>query len=299
MLDAGCWRLPRSQPHAFASRAIILTMLPRPQFTVASHVALDGVGLHTGQPSRLTISPSERGNIAFVRGGERIPALLDAVTRTARCTSLGTSEGGVSTVEHLLAALSAMNVSGADLHVDGPEVPIMDGSAVGFVRLLRRAGLREIPGQRRVLRIAEPVWLEDGLSSMLAVPSEMFRVTIAVDYTHPMVGRQVADIVVDPETFEREIAPARTFGFEEELGELARKGLARGGTVDNALVFMERHTSSPLRFPDEPVRHKALDVIGDLALLGALPLVHVWAIRPSHRLNIEFARLLLAGGSVA
>ncbi|HEY3414568.1 MAG TPA: UDP-3-O-acyl-N-acetylglucosamine deacetylase [Armatimonadota bacterium] len=274
-------------------------MLSRPQFTVASHVSLEGVGLHTGQPSRLTISPSERGRIAFVRDGERIPAHLDAVSRTQRCTTLGSAETGVSTVEHLLAALSAMNVCGADLHLDGPEVPILDGSAACFVRLLQGAGLRELPGQRRVLRLNEPVWLEDGLSSLLAVPSERFRVTTAIEYTHPMVGRQVADIIVDPGTFEREIAPARTFGFEEELSELARNGLARGGSVDNAVVFLKQHTSSPLRFPDEPVRHKALDVIGDLALLGARPLVHVWAIRPSHRLNIEFARLLAAQGTLA
>ncbi|HEY3265306.1 MAG TPA: UDP-3-O-acyl-N-acetylglucosamine deacetylase [Armatimonadota bacterium] len=273
-------------------------MFPHPQYTVATPVALEGVGLHTGRTARVTISPSERGSLTFIRNGHRFPVDVAQVSHTTRCTSIGGGDCGVSTVEHLLASLSALNVTGADLGVDGPEIPILDGSAAGFVRLLRQAGLREIPGNRRCLRITQPVWLEEGACSLLAVPSETFRVTAGVSYRHPLVGVQMSDIVVGPETFEREVAPARTFGFEEELEELARRGLALGGSLENALVFFSDHTSSPLRFPDEPVRHKVLDVIGDLSLIGALPLVHVWAIRPSHKLNVAFARLLLESGEI-
>lgn len=254
--------------------------------------------MHTGEPSRVRIVPSENDHLAFVSNGNRLPAVLDQVAHTSRCTTLGATPFQVSTVEHLMAALSAFSIAGADLYVEGPEVPILDGSAAQIVRLLREAGLRRLPGTRRVLRLSHPVWLEEGTSSLLAVPSDHFRLTTTISFDHPMVGRQITDVVVDPESFERDIAPARTFGFEEELVELERNGLARGGSIENALVFRRSSTTSPLRFPDEPVRHKAMDVIGDLALLGALPLTHIFAIRPSHRLNIEFGRLLARHGCI-
>jgi len=269
-----------------------------PQFTLASHVTLEGVGLHTGQTSRVGISPSDRGEIAFHRNGDRIPAVVQHVTQTARCTMLGSGDMAVSTVEHLLASLVALDISSADIRLEGPEVPVLDGSAAGFVESLRCAGLRALPGERRALRVTEPVWLSDNGSHMLAIPCEGYRLTVAVEYPHPLIGRQVVDLVVTPESFERELAPARTFGFEHELEELARRGLALGGNIENALVFMDASTTSPLRFPDEPARHKALDVIGDLALTGALLKAHVMAVRPSHRLNIAFARLLLEHGTL-
>jgi UDP-3-O-[3-hydroxymyristoyl] N-acetylglucosamine deacetylase len=233
-----------------------------------------------------------------VRNGSHVEAAVDSVTSTARCTTLGANGFEISTVEHLLAALSALGVGSADVRVEGPEVPALDGSALGFVEALREAGTTPLDGRQRILLLRGPVYLERGHSSLLALPSDRFRVTVAVRYDHPMIGSQVADIVVGPEVFEREIAPARTFGFHTELQELARLGLARGGSVDNAVVFLEEATSSPLRFPDEPVRHKALDVIGDLALLGAVPMAHIVAMRPSHRLNVEFARELMKRGEL-
>lgn len=268
------------------------------QYTVASPISLEGIGLHTGRPGRVHISPSDRGEIAFVRNQGRISAHVDHVSQTARCTMLGEGEQGVSTVEHLLAALLALNVGSADIGLVGPEVPVLDGSAAGFVEAIRCAGLRALPGKRRLLRLSEPVWISEGGSHLIAIPDNAFHVTVAVEYSHPMIGRQVVHFAVDPETFEREIAPARTFGFEHELEELARRGLALGGSIENALVFLDGRTASPLRFPDEPARHKALDVIGDLALIGALPMAHVWAVRPSHRLNIDFARILLRHGTI-
>lgn len=268
------------------------------QYTVASPISLEGIGLHTGQPGRVHIYPSDRGEIAFVRNKGRFPAHVDHVSQTARCTMLGEGEQGVSTVEHLLAALLALNVVSADIGLDGPEVPVLDGSAAGFVAAIRCAGVRALPGVRRQLRLSEPVWISEGGSQLIAIPDNGFRVTVAVEYPHPMIGRQIVDFKVDTETFEREIAPARTFGFEHELEELARRGLALGGSIENALVFLDGRTASPLRFQDEPARHKALDVIGDLALVGALPMVHVLAIRPSHRLNIDFARVLLRHGTI-
>jgi UDP-3-O-[3-hydroxymyristoyl] N-acetylglucosamine deacetylase len=239
----------------------------------------------------VALVPSESGRIAFARDGHELAADLDCVSSTARCTTLAAGGVEVSTVEHLLAALSALAVTSVTVEVEGPEVPILDGSAAPFTRALRCA-VRRLPGERATLKLAAPVWLEHGASSFLAVPAADFRVVTAVDYPHPLIGRQVADVVVSPETFEHEIAPARTFGFEHELEELIARGLARGGSLDNALVFMNDGGATDRRFADEPARHKALDVIGDLALLGALPLAHVWAVRPSHRLNVEFARML-------
>jgi len=269
------------------------------QNTLAAPVTLEGVGLHTGKPVRVVISPSEERHISFLRDGTRIRADLDHVEQTSRCTSLGHNGAGVATVEHLMATLSAFGVTSADLSVDGPEVPIMDGSAREFVRSLRGVGLLSLSGTRRVLRLHSPVWLEDNGSQLLAVPSDRFRVTAAIRFEHPLVGSQITDVTVDAGTFEHELASARTFGFEDELEELARRGLALGGSLENAVVFFNDRTSTPLRFPDEPVRHKAVDLIGDLALLGAMPQAHIIALRPSHRLNIEFARRLRANGVVS
>lgn len=274
-------------------------MFSQQQHTVAQTVCLEGVGLHTGRPARVHIRPSDDGEIVFVRDGVRVPARVDLVSRTARCTMLGEGDAGVSTVEHLLATLAALGITSAEIHLDGPEIPIRDGSASDFVACVLRAGARPLPGVARTLRLSEPVWVssDDG-SHLLALPGEAYRVTVAVEYPHPLIGRQTADFPVNAATFEREIAPARTFGFEHELEELARRGLALGGSIENALVYMSDHTTTPLRFPDEPARHKALDVIGDLALTGAWPMAHIVAVRPSHRMNVALARALLQHGTL-
>lgn len=278
--------------------AIIVKMSAHPQYTVASSVTLEGVGLHTGQSSRVGIWPSDRGALVFHRNGDRIPAHLLHVSQTARCTTLGGAENGVSTVEHLLASLDAMDITSAEIRMDGPEVPALDGSAARFVESLLDAGRRALPSARRTLSISEPVWLSDNGAHMLALPAPHYRLTVAVDFPHPLIGRQVVDVVLSSSSFARELAPARTFGFAHELEELARLGLARGGSIENALVFTEDAITTPLRFPDEPARHKALDVVGDLALIGARPLIHLIATRPSHRLNIAFARLLIQQGTM-
>lgn len=267
-------------------------MSSHPQFTVAERVTLDGIGLHTGADAQVTLTPSDAGHIVFQRDGRETVARAENVSATQRCTTLGQGGAAVSTVEHLLAALSALSVTSVEVEVSGPELPILDGSAAPFVRAIECAGLRRVPGERTVLRLAAPIWLEEGESSLLAVPSSCFRVTTAVDYPHPLIGRQVVDTVIDATTFGRELAPARTFGFEHEVHALLERGLARGGSFENALVFMDDGTSTPPRFADEPARHKALDVVGDLALAGALPLAHIIAVRPSHHVNVAFARRL-------
>lgn len=267
-------------------------MSSRPQFTVAQPVHWTGVGLHTGEECGATVRPSESGGVIFLRNGVEIPAVVERVSATARCTTLSGSGVSVSTVEHLLAALAALGVTSARVEVSGPELPILDGSSLAFVQAMHCAGLHCIPGDRPVLRLAAPVWLTEGASTMLALPADRPRVTVAVDYPHALIGAQVADQMVDAETFARELAPARTFGFEHEVAELVQRGLALGGSLENALIFMNDGTATPMRFADEPARHKALDVIGDLSLVGALPLAHIIAVRPSHRLNVAFARRL-------
>jgi UDP-3-O-[3-hydroxymyristoyl] N-acetylglucosamine deacetylase len=240
---------------------------------------------------RLLPAPEDAG-IGFVceTGGRRVevPARAESLVSSARATSLARDGASVATVEHLLAALYGLGVDNLRAEIEGPELPALDGSAATWVELLRRAGLREQAAPRRRLSLDRAIELREGEGWIRAEPCAGFAVRYAIDYAHPAVGRQELSIDGDdPDGFAREIAPARTFGFASELGSLQESGLARGGSLANAILLDERGIVNPegLRFPDELVRHKILDLFGDLALLGAPLHARVQVERGGHRLH--------------
>ena len=263
------------------------------QRTIGAEVACAGIGLHTGAPAGLRLLPApEDAGIEIVRvvGGSRIaiPARPGSVVSTGRATTLGRDGVRAATVEHLLAALYGLGVDNLRAELDGPELPALDGSAAPFVELLLRAGLNEQAAPRRVLALAREVEVREGERWARAEPARSFALAYAIDYAHPAVGRQELAIEGDdPDRFAAEIAGARTFGFASELAELERAGLARGGSLANAVLFDERGVVNPegLRWPDELVRHKVLDLFGDLALLGCRLRARIRVERGGHRLH--------------
>lgn len=248
---------------------------------------------------RLLPAPADTG-VVFRRtdleGAPTVEAKAARVVDTDRGTTIGSGEVRVHTVEHLLAALSGCGIDNLVVELSGPEVPIVDGSARPFVDLIERAGVEEQDAALRTLALSEPISLREGDSSYVVTPATAFEVSATVEFDHPLIGRQFSSYRIDPTTFSKEIASARTFGFTREIEELRARGLAQGGSLENALVLTDEglHEGSTLRFPDEFARHKVLDIVGDLALLGARLGGHVMAQRPSHRGNVALAREILA-----
>jgi len=263
------------------------------EHTLASQVQCTGIGLHTGRPVKLVLKPAAAGTgILFVRtdlsSASRFPARDEWVVDTTLATTLGKGNERLSTVEHLLAALHGLGVDNCTVEVDGPELPIMDGSAAPFVYLIELAGLRPQRRMRRRLVIRKPIEVRDGPRSVRVVPSREFKISVAISYPHVSIGhQQLPELKLGSGTFAREIAPARTFGFLRDVQQLQANGLALGGSLANAIVLDDEAVLNRegLRFRDEFVRHKALDLIGDLALLG-LPLQgHVKAVCSGHGLH--------------
>lgn len=258
----------------------------------------EGIGLHTGERAVVDVEPAEPDSgIVFLlrshRNGEtvRVEAVAENVVETSRATVVGRDGASVSTTEHLLSALLACGVSNARIAVDGPEIPIGDGSAQNFVAAVARAGVTVQDRPREVYALAEPFVLraEDRLVAVLPAPS--FRVRFTADFADP-IGTQYFDGEIDAALYEREIAAARTFGYLHEVEALRARGLARGGSLDNALVFAPGGPMQPLRWPNEVVRHKVLDLIGDFALLGAWPQFEVVAVKSGHHMHALATRAL-------
>jgi UDP-3-O-[3-hydroxymyristoyl] N-acetylglucosamine deacetylase len=273
------------------------------QHTLAAPVRFAGVGVHSGHSVNVTIRPAPANSgVVFVRsdiqvGDNRIPARGDAVVRTTLGTVIGNAAGAtVSTIEHLMAALAALGVDNALVEVDGAELPIMDGSAQPFVRLLDKAGLRPLDAPRRYIEILEPIEVADGDRRASLVPCDRFEMAFEIDFDSDAIGRQTVDLVVDEATFRAELADSRTFGFAHEVDALREAGLARGGTLDNVVVIDGDRVLNPegLRRPDELVRHKALDALGDLYLLGGPLIGRFEGVRAGHGLNNALVRALLA-----
>ena len=272
------------------------------QTTVAGEVALEGIGLHTGNMSRLTFRPAPaNAGIRFFRtdlpGTPMIPARLGFVVATVRGTNIGLGDAKVHTVEHVLSALTGLGIDNCDILVTANEPPAMDGSALPFFRALLNTGIKRYPEEpKRHLQIAEEVVYEDRGSSYRAVPSDHFEIKATLLHDHPLVPSLTQEVRIEPDTYVSELASARTFCFEHEVAYLKSQGLAQGGSLENAIVIGKdkiHTTPEGLRFPDEFVRHKILDLIGDLTLIGrSLFKVRVEAVRPGHAHNIEFAKLL-------
>jgi UDP-3-O-[3-hydroxymyristoyl] N-acetylglucosamine deacetylase len=267
-------------------------------WTLAGGVERGGVGLHGGRDCRLRLQPSERPGywVGWLDEPSRPLQRLEPhqVCDTRLCTALQLGDRRLATVEHLLAALAGTGVSQAELWVEGDEIPLLDGSALPWVEAIAEAGLRPL-GPRRPPALPEaPITLRQGLAFALLMPAERLHVSAAVDYPQAAIGRQLFGLELSPAAFVAEVAPARTFGFREQVEQLRQAGLIRGGALDNALVCDgARWLNPPLRFPDEPVRHKLLDLIGDLALVG-LPQAQVFAYRGSHGLHTALAAALQA-----
>lgn len=269
-------------------------MWSRTQHTIARPGELSGVGIHTGMTCRLRLLPAPAGaGIVFRRvdaGGALIPARLPEVSDVRRGVTLGHTVT-VRTVEHLLAAAAGVGVSNLVVEVDGPEVPILDGSAAPFVQALREAGTVDQEVAWEPLPVADPVWVSRGAAWVLALPAVSLRVTYVVALRDP-VGMQAVDFDPQATDFATQIAPARTWGYADELPDLHAAGLGRGVTADNVLALGPAGFLTPPRWADEPARHKVLDLIGDLALLGRPVAAHVVACGAGHALHLEVARRL-------
>jgi len=265
--------------------------------TIASNIRLKGIGAHTGTSTRVSISPSEEGEIRFRRvdlGGVEI-SLGDVRIEAQNCSILKAENGEVRTVEHVMAAFSMLHVDSALVELDGPEMPILDGSALPYVKYLQSAGFRELPFDRVYRRITKPFSLTIGDASLEADPDPDFRVTYAIEYDHPAIGRQDVSFNLDTTLFLKEIASARTFGFLKDWEVLKQKGLALGASGDNTLILDEKGiVNGPLRFPDEFVRHKVLDFIGDMALLGYPVRGHFYVERGGHAAHHALVKHLSA-----
>jgi UDP-3-O-[3-hydroxymyristoyl] N-acetylglucosamine deacetylase len=273
------------------------------QLTIQRPVEIDGVGLHTAVRShvRLAPAPADTG-IVFRRvdlDGFEIEAHVRNVARVSYATSLMKQGVLLSTVEHVLAALYSCGVDNVYVELDALELPILDGSSQPYIDLLAQAGTRTLRRRRRYVRVTKPLEFSDGDRRIGIYPCEEFRVHCFVDYDHPAVGPQEVEMVVDRESFSHELAPARTFGFMKDFAGLQAMGLIRGGSVENAIVLdNDSILNGPLRFPDEFGRHKALDLIGDLALVGRPLKARIVAHKAGHALHTQLVTRLLADRSL-
>jgi UDP-3-O-[3-hydroxymyristoyl] N-acetylglucosamine deacetylase len=265
--------------------------------TLQREVGCTGIGLHTGKPVRLTLKPAPPDHgIRFRRtdSGAEIPATFEHVTRLDHATTLQHGGSSLSTVEHILAAIRSLGVDDVLIEVDGPEIPILDGSAAPFVILLHESGLRAVRSQRRYFKILKTVEVVHGTKLVRISPAEQFSLSYTIGFDHPLLRHQALKIKVTPQSFTEDIAPARTFGFMRDVEALRRAGLALGGSLENAVVIGESGVlNNKLRFPDEFVRHKILDAIGDLTLLGHPILGHVEAVRAGHALHAALVQKLV------
>ena len=271
------------------------------QTTVLNTVSCSGIGLHTGVPCNLTIRPApDDSGIVFIRNDfhkkVRIKAHIDNVVDATLATTLGRDGVRVSTVEHLMAAFAGLGIDNADVDLDGPEVPIMDGSSEPFNALLKKAGVQIQDKVKKFVIIKRPVTVTDGDRQATLLPSNDFKISYTIDFKHPLISNQYYLIQISNGNFEREICRARTFGFLKEYEMLKAKGFARGGSLDNAVVIDDTRVinENGLRFSDEFVRHKILDSIGDLWLLGAQVIGHFIGYKSGHTLNHKLIHKLLA-----
>lgn len=273
------------------------------QYTIARPVEIAGIGLHTAVPARLRLLPAPAGTgIVFRRtdlDGFQIEARAENVARVSYATSLMKRGVLISTTEHLLAALYASGVDNVIVELDAIEVPILDGSSQPFIELLARAGLRRQRRRRRYLQVLRPLEVAEDGRRIGIFPAGEFSIHCYIEFSHPCIGAQQVELCVHRESFARELAPARTFGFLEDVERLRAMGLIRGGSLENAIVLTrDGILNDGLRFPDEFVRHKALDLIGDLALLGWPLLGRVEAHKAGHALHVALVSRLLADRSL-
>jgi UDP-3-O-[3-hydroxymyristoyl] N-acetylglucosamine deacetylase len=274
----------------------------RRQQTIATPIVFVGIGLHSGERATMRLQPAEADHGVTLRRRD-LPARQqafavhwEAVRGSTLCTAIGNLFGHeVSTIEHLLSALAALGIDNVAIELDGPEIPIMDGSALPFVEALDNAGIAALGARREVIVVRRPVRIQQGASWAELLPDPGRRITVSIDFQAQVIGTQTISIDLTPDVYRREIAPARTFGFADQIDQLWRRGLALGGSIKNAILVREGRVANleGLRFRDEFVRHKVLDVVGDLALAGAPIIGHYRGNRPGHQLNTDLVALLM------
>lgn len=271
------------------------------QTTLAQSITFDGIGLHSGRAIRMTLRPAEVGSgIVFHRSEGKKTISIEAtsgnVVDTRLATVLGKNDLSVSTVEHILGALRALGIDNLHIDINGPEVPVMDGSAAPFITALRKAGIVQQRRERKYLVIRKPFTVVDGDKSISVTPSRFYRISCEIEFNHPAIGRQQRTMKIDADSFAKEIAGARTFGFLHEVEHLKSIGLCRGGSLDNAIVLSNEGILNPegLRWVDEFVRHKILDAVGDFSLAGYAIIGHIHAVKSGHDINHRFVEALLA-----
>lgn len=268
------------------------------QHTIAKEVSYSGIGLHSGKDVLMTFKPAAAGaGVIFVRtdlpGRPEIKALAENVSSTVKATTLSANGAEVFTVEHLMSALAMMAIDNIYIEMSSPEPPVTDGSAKVFCELLEEAGLQEQEAERKVYAVDKAFTVYDGDRYIAVLPYDGYRISFTSINKHPMLGTQYFDILLDKESYQKEIMPARTVAFTHELEMLRKMGLGLGGSLENVVVFDEDKILSVPRFEDELIRHKILDVIGDLYLLGPIK-AHVIAVKTGHAFNSQIAKQIQA-----
>lgn len=271
------------------------------QHTIKKAVRIGGVGLHSGKPVKLTIRPAKANSgIRFVRTDINpeavIPAFMTRVVDTCLATTISQDNVSVATTEHLLAALNGLGIDNASIELDGPEVPIMDGSAGPFVHILKKVHRRRQKCIRKMVKVTKEIIFQDGDRVIRVLPYNGMKITCEIDFMHDMIRKQSYSLVLSSKRFAEEIANARTFGFLDEVEKLQENGLALGGSLDNAIVMdnLGVMNEEGLRYTDEFVRHKLLDIVGDLALLGCPLVGHVVASKTGHTQHLGLLNAIAA-----
>ena len=265
-------------------------------WTLGKAIVKKGIGLHTGKEVEITLVPTKlKGfHISFKdKPNDLITVNTDQIRNTPLCTTLDLGAKSIATVEHLLAALIGCGLTHVQIISSGNEIPLLDGSSLPWVEAIQDAGLIKVKKNNKSFpKISKPIFINQGQSVISAIPSDKLKITGIVDFTYKAIGQQIFSLELCPKNFVKEIAPARTFGFADQIDMLKQSGLIQGGSLDNALVCNgDSWLNPPLRFQNEPVRHKILDLIGDLAIVG-LPKAHILVYRGSHSLHAELAAAL-------
>jgi len=268
------------------------------QRTLRRAISCAGIGLHSGKKVTLSLQPAPADTgIRFRRldlGGLEIPAHVSTVTNLSYATTLAAGEARAETVEHLLAALVSQGIDNVVVEMTHPEVPIMDGSAAPFIYLLQEAGVKKLSSPRRYLKMRQPVSVVSGDKRMTIYPADEFKISYSISFDHPLLRSQSRTATITEDSFAEDLAPARTFGFLKEVEMMRQRGLALGGSLDNAIVLGESGVLNTLRFDDEFVRHKMLDCVGDLALVGHPIIGHVVVERGGHALHTALAAAIVS-----
>jgi len=266
------------------------------QKTIKNKVEYSGTALHSGEESNIKLIPAEADTgIVFRRididGSPEIKADPWNVVSTKRCTSIGEKEKKVEihTIEHIMAAIWALEIDNLIIEIDGPETPVGDGSSYPFVKIMQKAGSKELTQKRKIWTVKDPIWLRRGKMYMTLLPYDGFKISYTLDYNNEVLGTQFREFDLKKDSFIDEISRARTFGFEKEIEALHKRGLALGGSLENAVLIGEKETVNEVRYKDEFVRHKILDVIGDMALNGFIK-GHIVTVRSGHSLHVELAQ---------